>query len=645
LIRREIIDLIVDTARIDEVVGDFVSIKKRGGNFIGLCPFHNEKTPSFNVNAARNIYKCFGCGKGGDVVSFVMEHEQASYPEALRYLAGKYNIVIEEDDKSPERTAEDQLRESLFSVTSFAQKFFTEQLHETDEGKSIGLSYFREREISDHSVAKFQLGYSPEGWSNLTDAAITSGYKKEFLEKTGVTIFKNEKQYDRFRGRVMFPIHSVSGKVIGFGARTLRADPKIPKYLNSPESEIYHKSKVLYGIFFAKKTIVQKDECYLVEGYTDVISLHQSGIENVVASSGTALTSDQIRLISRYTKNVTVLFDGDPAGIKASFRGIDLILEQGLNVKIIAFEEGVDPDSYAREHSNQEVQDFLQKKAVNFIKFKTSLLLEDVKNDPIGKTRLIREIMRTIALIPDNIARSTYVKECSTLLEIEEPILIQELNKIIRSKFKRDDLRIPAEQIPEDLLVSHKAEAVDEDYVYSHEKNIIRLLLNYGGIEIELPNKIEETDEHLVREVRSVIVYELVKDKIFMGDPIFRKIFEEAEKGIQSGTKYNVNDFIRHEDQEIRNITTELLSTQYNLSDNWRHKGIVVSIEKDVLPESVISSIITLKMSSVEKMITENREKIKSSEESQLEYLISTHQDLEKIKAELASERGIVILK
>ncbi len=648
MIPKEIVELIVDTARIDEVVVDFVTLKKRGSNMIGLCPFHNEKTPSFNVNPSRNIYKCFGCGKGGDSVSFIMEHEQASYPESLRYLAGKYNIEVEEEEQTPERTAEDLIRESLFSATAYGQKYFTELLLDSDEGKSIGLSYFRERDISDHSINKFQLGYSHEGWNNFTDAATESGYKIEYLEKTGLTIVKDNKRYDRFRGRVMFPIHGVSGKVIGFGARTLKSDPKIPKYLNSPESEIYHKSKVLYGIYFAKKTMIQKDECYLVEGYTDVISLHQSGIENVVASSGTALTIDQIRLISRYTTNVTVLYDGDPAGIKASLRGIDLILEQGLNVRVIAFPEGEDPDSFARKNSNTEIQQYLHDNATNFIRFKTSLLLEDAQNDPIAKTKLIREIMHTIALVPDIIARSSYTKECATLMQIDEQVLIQELNKIIRKKFRKESV-VRNDDLPKDELIITKQEVIEEDFIHLHEENIIRLLLNYGEDEIVTQGLIDDPTIELTREVKSVIVNELVEDGIYPGNPTYRKIFEEFETLTKNNLPYNDQKFIRHEDSEIRRVATDLLTQRYTLSENWQDKGVSITTEKDILQHAVFGSIHTLKIGRIELMLKENREKIKIAEQNlddtSLEEHLIQHQRLEEIKSELAVYRGIVILK
>ena len=432
MITRQTKDTILETARIEEVVGEFVSLKKRGSNLLGLCPFHNEKTPSFTVSPAKGFYKCFGCGKAGDSVTFIMEHEHLTFPEALRYLAGKYNITIEEQEPSPHDVEEKNNRESLFIVSAFAQKFYTDNMWETEEGKAIGLAYFRERGFTDEVMHKFQLGFAPDQWNALTIAAMAGGYKMEFLEQTGLTINNEGKQYDRFRGRVMFPIHNLTGRVIGFGARILKVDPKSPKYLNSPESEIYHKSNVLYGIAFAKKIIVQNDECFLVEGYTDVLSLHQAGIENVVASSGTSLTIEQTRLISRYTKNVTVLYDGDTAGIKASLRGIDIILEEGLNVRVLLFPEGDDPDSFSRKVSSVELKEYIKKNAVDFITFKTKLLLNEAANDPIKRAGLIKDIVASIAIVPDVIQRSIYIRQTSALMEINEQVLLQEMNKLMR---------------------------------------------------------------------------------------------------------------------------------------------------------------------------------------------------------------------
>ncbi|OYT12656.1 MAG: DNA primase [Bacteroidetes bacterium 4572_114] len=411
MISKETIQEIFEAAQIDEVVGEFVSLKKRGVNLLGLCPFHNEKTPSFTVSPKKGIYKCFGCGKGGNSVQFLMDHEQFTYPEALKYLAKKYNIEIEEKEQTPEEIKLLNEKESLFHVTDFAAKYFASNIFDSEQGRAIGLSYFKERGFREDTIKKFQLGYAIDAWDNFTAHAIKMGYNIDYLEKTGLTIVKGKKTYDRFRGRVIFPIQNLSGRVLGFGGRTLSSDPKSPKYVNSPESDIYHKSKVLYGINLAKNSIITNDNCFLVEGYTDVISMHMAGVENVVSSSGTSLTTDQIRLISRYTKNITILYDGDEAGIKASFRGIDMILEQGMDVKIVLFPEGEDPDSFARSHRSSEVHDFIKDKAHNFIFFKTNLLIKDAEHDPVKKAGLIKEIVGTIALIPDQIIRSVYVKE------------------------------------------------------------------------------------------------------------------------------------------------------------------------------------------------------------------------------------------
>ena len=432
MIRRDTIQTIIETARIEEVIGDFVSLKKRGSNYVGLCPFHNEKTPSFSVSPSKGIYKCFGCGKAGNVVNFVMEHEHYNYPEALKYLAKRYGIEVEEEEMTPEMKQELDERESMFAVNDFVTRHLHQNLMETDEGKSIGLSYLKERDFLEATIEKFQLGYALDKRDDYSKHAIKHGYKKEVLVKTGLTIDKNDLLIDRFRGRVIFPIHNLTGKVIGFGGRILSSEKSTAKYINSPDSDIYNKSKVLYGIYFARNAIVKQDNCYLVEGYTDVISLHQAGIENVVASSGTSLTVDQIKLIKRYTPNITILYDGDPAGIKASFRGIDLILEQGMNVKIVLFPEGEDPDSYARSHRTSEVQEFIKKQATDFIKFKTNLMMGETTGDPTGRASLIKEIVNTIAQIPDGINRAVYIKECSTELDIPEQTLMNELNKTLR---------------------------------------------------------------------------------------------------------------------------------------------------------------------------------------------------------------------
>lgn len=441
MIPKHTIDQIFEAAIIEDVVGEFVVLKKRGVNLLGNCPFHNEKTPSFTVSPAKGIYKCFGCGKAGNSINFIMDHEHYTYPEALRYLANKYQIEIEELEETDEQKQAANEKESLFIVSNFAASYFQKQLHETQEGKSIGLSYFVERGFREDIIKKFQLGYNPDSWEAFTGEALQQGYKLEFLEKSGLTIVKEEKHFDRFKGRVMFPIHNLSGRVLGFGGRILKTDPKAAKYVNSPESEIYHKSNVLYGIYFAKKDIIAKDNCYLVEGYTDVISLHQAGVENVVASSGTSLTEGQIRLISRFTNNITILYDGDAAGLKASFRGIDMILQEGLNVRVVLFPEGEDPDSFAKNNSSADLTKYITDQAQDFIRFKTSVLLKEVGTDPIKRAELIKDIVASISIIPDQIKRSVYIKECSSLLDIQENALINETNKLLRKNSAKTTMR------------------------------------------------------------------------------------------------------------------------------------------------------------------------------------------------------------
>ena len=460
MIPKETVDKIIEEARVDEVIGDFVALKKRGVNLLGNCPFHNEKTPSFTVSPAKGIYKCFGCGVSGNSVNFIMDHEQMSYPDALKYLAKKYNIEIQEKELSSEEKEKIDKKESYYLVSQYAKEQFIRNLHETDEGKSVGLSYFKARGISDEMMEKFGLGYSFEERNHFTKIATDKGYKKEHLIGSGLIAEKNNRDYDRFSGRVMFPIHNMSGRAMGFGARILQTNKKSAKYLNSPETEIYHKSDVLYGLYLAKRSMIQQDDCFLVEGYTDVISFHQKGIENVVASSGTSLTPGQIKLVKRFTPNITVLYDGDAAGIKASFRGIDLILKEGMNVKVVTFPDGEDPDSFARANTSAELEEYIEENKKDFINFKISILLDDAGNDPIKRAGLIKEIVQSIALIPDTIIRSVYTQEAATLLKIEEQTLVNELNK---NEFENissvdavlivvdDDLRIISQEIADNF--------------------------------------------------------------------------------------------------------------------------------------------------------------------------------------------------
>ena len=645
MIPRHTIDTIINAARIEEVVGDFVNLKRRGVNLIGLCPFHNEKTPSFNVSPTRGIYKCFGCGKGGNAVNFIMEHEHCSYPEALRYLASKYNIEVQEEEKSPEYTREQQLRESLLVVTDFAARYFRDQLHNTDEGKSVGGTYFYERGFTDKTIETFQLGYSPEGWHAFTTHALASGYQLDVLEKAGLTVVSGERRLDRFHGRVMFPIHNVTGKVIAFGARILKSDAKAAKYLNSPESEIYHKSKILYGIWHAKKAIAAKDECFLVEGYTDVISMHQSGIENVVASSGTALTTDQIRLISRYTRNVTVLYDGDPAGIKASLRGIDLILAEGLNVKVVLFPDGHDPDSFAKAHDIYQLQEYLKENARDFIRFKTSLLMEGTANDPIKKAGLIRDIMETIALIPDPIIRSTYTKECSSLMDISEQVLISELNKILKkSVSKAFEPETDTEEIPQEPEPEVQA-AWDESTEF-HEFDLLRLALNYGNQIVDFPDEENPGNPPFSEKVADFIIREVAGEPVVFENPVYRTIFTGLEQMMHNEVPYSADPFINHDDTNVQLQAATMLAMKYSLSDRWTDKGVFVLLEQDILHKAVTGSIYAWRTRVINKMIREVRDKLKDAkDDGEITNLLKEQIELDSIKKEIAKKLGIVVLK
>jgi DNA primase len=664
MIKKETIDKIFDTARIEEVVGDFVPLKKRGVNLLGLCPFHNEKTPSFNVNPARNIFKCFGCGKGGTAVNFVMEHEHCTYPDALRYLAKKYSIEIEEEISSPEENILRDEKESMLVLNAFSQKYFSENLFEHEEGKAIGLSYFKERGFTNDIVKKFQLGYSLNEWEAFSNAALIAGYQKEYLIKTGLSVQRDNASnpsgragdglLDRFRGRVMFPIHNLSGRVIAFGGRILKKDDKTAKYINSPESEVYHKSNVLYGIYFAKNSIIKHDNCFLVEGYTDVISLHQNQIENVVASSGTSLTVEQIRLIRRYTPNITILYDGDPAGIKASMRGIDLILEEGMNVRVVLFPDGDDPDSFSKKHSSSEVHDFIERNAKDFVVFKTSLLLDDVKNDPVRKAGLIREIVETIAKIPDQIIRATYVKHCSSLMDINEQILLTELNKIRRSQLKKE---MPADDIDELLPVVLKADPQNESesIIDSQEREILRLLLNFGNHDLhfyeepDVPHHPEKKEiPHSTVKASLFMVEEIERDHIHFENKIYALTFSEISGAVKTSGGFDLKYFLLNRNPDISGLAVELISPKYLLSDNWEAMhNIFVPKEESKLKDSVEKSIYHLKNKKVMKMLSENQKKIKDAHSNGEEYdhLMEHHRELEEVKMKISKVLGIDVLR
>ena len=621
MIPKETIDLIFETARIDEVVGDFVHLKKRGVNMLGNCPFHDEKTPSFTVSPAKGIYKCFGCGKGGNSVNFVMDHEHFSYPEALKFLASKYNIFIEEQERTPEQEEAANDRESMYIVSNIANDYFQDQLFNADEGRAIGLSYFKERGFREDTLKKFQLGYSPEKSDAFSAHALKEGYKIEFLEKTGLTIPKESRNYDRFRGRVMFPIHSLSGRILGFGGRILKSNVKAAKYLNSPESEIYSKSKVLYGMYQAKNSIVKKDRCLLVEGYTDVVSMHQTGIENVVASSGTSLTVDQIKLVKRFTNNITLLFDGDAAGLKAALRGVNLILQEGLNVKVVTFPDGEDPDSYAKKVSSEELENYIEEQAKDFIEFKCSLLLAEAKEDPIKRAELIKDIAATIALIPDTISRTVYAQSSSSILGIDEQLIFSSIEQSRSGK-------TPASKSEAMQVVFTGTKKTTKAVALSlnlEELTLIRLLVIYGTSPLNFEYENEEGEEEVTTvSAAEYILSQLDDDGIEFTHPAYNKIYTEFVNHVnEHETILDHTHFVRHPDPEISQAVSELLSEKHLLSD-WSKKEIIVPTETDKLKDLVVEAVIRLKSKHVKIQIAEMLKQMKDNtvpEEERLSFL------------------------
>ncbi len=638
MIRPETIQNIFETAHIEEVIGDFVTLKKRGANYVGLCPFHNEKTPSFSVSPSKGIYKCFGCGKAGNVVNFVIEHEHYSYPEALRYVAKRYGIEVEEEEVTPEMQQELDERESMFALNGFVTKYFRENLVTKEEGKSVGLTYLKERDFRDDTIEKFEVGYTIDKWEDYSKHAIANGYKKEILVKTGLSIEKENNLIDRFRGRVIFPIHNLTGKVIGFGGRILSSEKSTAKYINSPESDIYNKSRVLYGIFYARNEIVKKNLCYLVEGYTDVISLHQAGIENVVASSGTSLTPDQIKLVKRFTPNITMLFDGDPAGIKASFRGIELILEQGMNVKVVLFPEGEDPDSYARSHRTSETEAFIKNEAVDFIKFKTNLLLDETVGDPAARASLIKEIVQTIATIPDGISRSVYIKECSTIMEVPEQTLMNELNKSLRRRFR--DKTAPRQEYfapPEPSQSLDEQLEIDPLDISRHEKELMRLLLLYGYEHFLFAD--EESGENIEVRVSDFIVNDLQNENIKLENQLFNQMLEEYSKAIKEERQLSEIYFANHPNPKIAAIAIELIATQHQLSENWKEKKIYIKTEKDKLNTMVLTSLLTLKSRLISKQLKQLSDSLKvTSDDAGVFILQQQYYELKNIAARIENQ-------
>jgi DNA primase len=616
LITKETIDKVYEAARVEEVIGDFVQLKRAGSNFKGLSPFSDERSPSFMVSPAKGIWKDFSSGKGGNAIAFLMEHSQFTYPEAIRFLAKKYNIEVEETELSEEDKVVANEKESLFLVSEFASKYFQDMLLNSEEGKAIALSYFKERGFTNDTIKKFSLGYSPNQWDALTKEALGKGYKLEFLEKTGLTIVGEDKQFDRFKGRVMFPIQSMSGRVLGFGGRILTNDKKAAKYLNSPESDLYHKSKVLYGIFHAKQAIAKQDNCYLVEGYTDVIQMHQAGIENVVSSSGTALTPDQIRLINRLTKNVTVLFDGDAAGLRASIRGIDLILEEGMNVRVCTFPDGEDPDSFAKKTPLQDLIQYFEDNAMDFIQFKASLLMKDAKNDPIKKADLIRDMVASISKIPDRIKREVYIKETSRIMDISEDVLFNTLAQLVKKDISDLGKKLKEEQTAFEVVKNENpVVTANIDIQYELEHKIIEILLIYGNVEDEFEDVLLKANEkgemEEVKEMNKYKVYQriflsLQEDETELANPLFKNIYNDLITYFNQNETFELEKYLSQLPPELsQEVTSILMNDEREALHNWEAKNIFVKAKDKTISQYVSETILTLRWFLVNKIIDE----------------------------------------
>lgn len=670
----------MDATHIEDVIGEFVSLKKRGANHIGCCPFHNEKTPSFYVSPSKGIFKCFGCGKSGNAVGFLMEHEHYSYPEALRYLARKYNIQIEEEEMTEEQKERQNERDGLFHVSEFAQKYFADLLYNDELGRAIGLSYFHQRGMSDEIIKTFGLGYCKDEWSDFTDHARRNGYSDHVLEKTGLTIFKEEgKCYDRFRGRVMFPIFSISGRVMGFSGRVLSKEKQAAKYVNSPDSEIYNKSQILYGLFQAKNAISKANKCYLVEGNVDVVSMHQSGVCNTVASCGTSLTNEQIRLIKRYTPNVTVLYDGDSAGIKAALRAVNLLFEEGMHVRVVLFPDGEDPDSYAQKYGSTQLQEYLATHEENFVKFKSRVLLDDVQNDPIRKTEVLKEIVQTIALVPDMLERQEYINETAFKLHMSEQVLTQELAKTMagnaqkawKEENRRQQQQAAAEGHPQgqDPGVPPPLMPEAEDYgtapvstgftappqilptagtAEAQEKQLVSLLLNFGNRKVLIDTLNQQGESEMVEAtIAEVIVDEVCSDELKFDNPVYQNIFDLFSQAVEGGQPLpDANLFAMHEDNMVRNTALSLMINSYTVSKQWyEKKHITVPHIETHLREDLDQSILTFKQKKVDQMLEANGYKIrecKSQEDTDI--LLAERQQLIEVRKALCEKLNRVIV-
>ena len=623
MIDRETIERIMDTAKVEEVVGDFVSLRKRGVNMIGLCPFHNEKTPSFTVSPSKNLWKCFGCGKGGNAVHFIMEHEQLSYPDAIKWLAKKYHIEIKERERTEEEIQQENIRESMFVINQYALQYFTETLHSSEEGKAIGLNYFRNRGLRDETIKKFSLGYSLEQRDSFAKTAIAAGYNPEIIAKTGVCYSTEDgRLQDRFWGRVIFPVHTISGKVVAFGGRVLQTNAKAAKYVNSPESEIYHKSDHLYGLYFAKQAIMQKDRCILVEGYLDVISMYQAGIQNVVASSGTSLTTGQIRLIHRFTRNITLLYDGDKAGIKASIRGIDMLLEEDMNINVVLLPEGEDPDSYAQSHSTEEVEEYIEQNKVDFIRFKTNLLLDEVGEDPIKRAGLIGDVVKSIAVVPNDILRSEYIKKCSDMLNIGEQVLVKETAQIRMHRAEELQKRRTNEKNKENEENSENIEVSDEfkksiidnyknNPLHHKEKAIIQFMLKNGGKLLQVPESKLDNTPAFTETIISHLYYSFEADGIEFSHPLYKKIFQEAAEHAADLGFNPEKHFMTHPDSEVSALTAELCSERYLLSKFFSEQNSDERNDLAILFEQTTRLAISYKQSIVDEMLKETMARLK----------------------------------
>lgn len=641
MIKPETIEAVLDTARIEEVVGDFVTLKRRGVNMIGLCPFHNEKTPSFIVSPSKGIYKCFGCGKAGNSVNFVMEHEHYSYPDAIRYLAAKYRIPIVETEKSAEDSLVDDVKDRLFNINSFAQKYFSDILLNTDSGKAIGLSYFKNRGFNQTSIETFQLGYCIDKYDEAVKHFRNNGYKDDILTSSGIAVaYDDGKLLDRFRGRVMFPIHNLTGRVIGFGGRILGTSKNVAKYLNSPENEIYHKSDTLYGIFFAKKSILAKDFCYLVEGYMDVITMYQAGFTNVVASSGTSLTKKQILLIKRFTNNVTVIYDGDSAGIKASLRGIDMILAEGLSVRVISLPENDDPDSFIKNNRISDVIDYFDNNQVDFITFKANLLLKDAGNDPIKKADVVKNIVSSIAVIPDAIYRSTYIKECASLLEVSEQSIIYTINNIISKEVLKTNKPVAVGDVkPEKPQINTDVFGSDLDV---YEKSIIEKLLLYGDLKRDYYADNQDVEDDNSNEIYTAqfIIEELEADDISFSNPIYKKILDIYRIGIEQGVVPEQKLFVNNEDEAIAKVAIDIISFPYTISDKWKEMNVYVKMETDDIVDTIIKTLLNFKSAWIKRL----REKLQlemknTTDEVKMYELLMT--DKQYKEAEIAIDKEL----